>query len=338
MERYEKILGGFLGAAVGDAMGAATETRSMEQIKSYFGGYVKEFLPPPDDTFARGRKPGQITDDFSLAYYMARAIIKSNGVVNQQVAKDGLLDWAGVDEYYIPFAGPTTRAAIEEFRGNKVQSAGELVINNSKATNGSAMKIFPVGLLNAGNIQRAIEDAVEMSMPTHGNSLSVSGACAVAAAVSRAMDGDADVYNIVQSGLYGAREGERMGKERGIAVAGPSVARRLELAVEIGLKRRNIEEAMRDIGDIIGSGLHISEAVPAAFGLFVAAEGNAMECIYAGVNVGNDTDTVATIVGAIAGTLRGYKSMPKEYLDIINERNNMDLGELSHSLEKLVRQ
>ena len=33
MSKYKKILGGLLAAAVGDAKGAATETRNTDQIK-----------------------------------------------------------------------------------------------------------------------------------------------------------------------------------------------------------------------------------------------------------------------------------------------------------------
>ncbi|WP_411561589.1 ADP-ribosylglycohydrolase family protein, partial [Salmonella enterica] len=35
-----KILGCLVGAAAADAMGAATEVRTQQQIKDYFGGWV----------------------------------------------------------------------------------------------------------------------------------------------------------------------------------------------------------------------------------------------------------------------------------------------------------
>src|SRR5690606_6857942 len=152
---------------------------------------------------------------------------------------------------------------------------------NAQATNGSAMKIFPIGLINPGNPDKAIEDAVTTCLPTHSTHLSISGACAVAAAVSEAMTADADVYSVVQAGLYGAVQGERRGKEVGVTVAGPSVVRRMELAIELALKSKSMDEAMADIGDVVGSGLHVSEAVPAAFGLLIASRGHTMEGIYA---------------------------------------------------------
>jgi len=146
-----------------------------------------------------------VTDDFSLAYFLAKSIVKHNGKLDADVVKEALINWSNTDEYFIPFAGPTTRAAIERLKGIEVQKKDEIVNYNATATNGSAMKIFPVGLLNAGNIEQAIKDAALVSVPTHNNHLSISGACALAAAVSKAMDDDADVYSIVQAGLYGRR-------------------------------------------------------------------------------------------------------------------------------------
>ena len=47
----DKILGSLLGAAIADAMGAATECRSTDQIIAYFGDYVTEFKDPPPRYF-----------------------------------------------------------------------------------------------------------------------------------------------------------------------------------------------------------------------------------------------------------------------------------------------
>ena len=81
MSKYNKILGSIMGAAVGDAMGAATETRSAERIKEDFGGYVDKIITPPSDCFARGYDAGTVTDDFSLAYFSpGPPILNSSGL------------------------------------------------------------------------------------------------------------------------------------------------------------------------------------------------------------------------------------------------------------------
>ena len=49
---YDRILGGLIGAGAGDAMGAATEARTTEQILAYFGHEVTDFEKPPMDTLS----------------------------------------------------------------------------------------------------------------------------------------------------------------------------------------------------------------------------------------------------------------------------------------------
>ena len=46
----EKALGSFYGAAVGDAMGAATESFSRRRIEEVYGGRVTTFQKPAPET------------------------------------------------------------------------------------------------------------------------------------------------------------------------------------------------------------------------------------------------------------------------------------------------
>ena len=319
MEKFRKILGGLLAGAIGDAMGAPTETRSTQQIIEKFGGLVTTFLTPPDDVFAQGFPAGSVTDDFSLAYYTAQAIIDSRGIIDESTAAAALLKWA--DTPYYALAGPTTRAAVDRIRGLETPKPDfVMAVDNSKATNGSAMKIAPVGLASGGDIDKAIKDAITICRPTHNNSTSLSGACAVAAAVSAALDDEADINSIIEAGLKGAREGEK----HGVLMSTPSVYERIRLAVEIGRQYKGDDLlVMKKMSDIIGTGLAAAEAVPSAFGFLAASEGDAMKAVIMGVNAGNDTDTVATIAGAIAGTWQGYYD--EEMLRTINEVNGFDL-------------
>lgn len=334
MKAYEKILGGLLGGAVGDAMGAATEMRTTQQIADRFGGYVTTIQTPPDDTFAHDSAAGSVTDDFSLAYYTAETIAKHKGKIDSTVAKEALVEWSRHPEYF-RYAGPTTKGAVKRLLGETVEEQYPfLAYDCGKATNGSAMKISPVGLFHPGDLDSAIKDAVTICMPTHNNNLSISGACAVASAVSCAMCKDVNVYDIVEAGLYGARKGFALGSDHGIVVAGASVEKRINLAVELAL-RSSLETAIQDIADYVGNGLHISEAVPAVFGLIVAAKGNTMDSIYAGVNIGYDTDTIATMIGAIVGTMNGVNSFPSTYLSLIQSANPFDLVTLATDIERM---
>jgi len=335
MEIYDKILGGLLGGAVGDAMGAPTETRSTEQIKEKFGGYVRTFITPPDDVFARGFDAGSVTDDFSLAYCTAEAIIENNGIIDETCAKNALLNWSNTK--YIQLAGPTTIAAIDKLKGINTPSKYDfLSVDNSKGSNGSAMKIAPAGLISGGNIKKAVDNAITLCLPTHGNSTSLSGACAVAAAVAKALDENSTVDDLIEAGLYGAKYGEEYGIKIGKRLACPSVYKRIILAVEIADKfNGDMEKTMKELTDVIGSGLSCAEAVPCAFGILKAANGDPMESIFGGVNIGNDTDTVATIAGAMAGTLHGISAFPTDYLSLINNVNNYNLQYIAKEFGRL---
>lgn len=324
-----KILGSLLGAAAGDAMGAATETRTRKQIEERFGGYVTEFLTPPEDTFARGSRAGQVTDDFSVAYMTLREVLKENQL-NEDIAKRALIKWSEIPEYFDRFAGPTTRARVQEIKGLNVNQQSFVPVNdNMKATNGGAMKAAPIALLSRGDIHRAIKDVMTVSGITHNNNIALSGAAAVAAAAAAALKEGAAVYDVVRASIEGARAGDQYGREHGHTLAGASIETRIKWAVSIAINSKDLNEAMDELSDYIGSGLMAVEAVPAAIGLCVAAKGNTVDGICAAVNMGNDTDTVAAMVGGILGALNGVQSMPGEYLDIIERENHFNLKEMA---------
>ncbi len=336
MTSFDKIYGGLVGAAIGDCMGAATEMRPTSLIIQRFGGLVEDFVENPDDTFLRGKPSGYATDDFSLAYFIAKAIVEDKGIITNKTAEKALLAWSDTDWY--EYAGNTTRAAVNTIKGieNPPNRFSFLVCENSKATNGSAMKIGPVGLASKGDVDKAIMDSITINMPTHDNNISLSGGAAVAAAVAKALHDNVTLNDLVEAGLYGAKLGYEKGNQIGKILAGPSVEKRIYLAAEIGAKANgDVYKAMYEIADIIGSGLACAEAVPAAFGLMVAANGDAIKPILGGVNIGDDTDTVATIVGAMVGTLNGYKAYTQRWIDLIEKENNFNLEKLAKDIDSL---
>ena len=337
MELRDKILGSLFGAAVGDAMGAATELRTKEMIKERFGGLVRDIIAPPDDTFARGSEAGSVTDDFSLIYYTTRAILDHNGIVDEESANQALLNWSEDKKFYDKYVGPTTRAAVEKIKGIAGYNPYAFICcDNAKASNGSAMKISPAGLFHPGNPEEAVKAAITICRPTHNNNLSIEGACAVAAAVSEALKEESDLYSVVQAGLRGAELGAELCKGTCAVLAGPSVLKRMKLAIQIGMTAESLDEATTEIADVVGSGLHISEAVPAVFGIMVAAKGDLMEAIIAAVNIGSDTDTIASMTGAVLGALHGAEPIPQKYCDLIESVNGFDIVSMADEVTACV--
>ncbi len=342
---YRKILGALLGSAVGDAMGAATELRSVGQIRETFGGKVTDFNTPPDDTIAKGRKAGMVTDAFSIPYILIKNILKTGESFSTELAQQALLEWASHKEWFDPFAGMTTRKVINRLKeeqggisdwdyaghlGNKLFKGHFYALSS----NGAATKAFPMGLFDPGEPDRAIDHTIAVTMSSHDDKYSISGACAVAAAVSRAMEKGVSVYDIVQAGFYGAKIGEEKGAKIGLHYPGPSVQKRMDMAVNVAVKEGNPDIIMENLADIIGSGPAIAETVPAAFGLFIANNGQTMDSIYGGVNIGDETSAIASIAGALGGAYNGADSITSGYQEIIERQNEMDLSSMAEKICK----
>ena len=257
---------------------------------------------------------------------MCHSIIENRGVIDSETVKTAILKWSENTWYFDRFAGPTTRSAIAMYKNPDQKMAplpGAMAVDYaSKATNGAAMKIAPAGILNPGDIEKAIQEALIITQVTHDNALAISGAAAVAAAVSASLCDHATVDQLVAIGIYGACRGEELGKVYSREVGGPSVVERMKLAYTI------VNESQ-----IIGSGLHISEAVPCAFGIIALNKQDPFNAIIDAVNVGYDTDTIATIVGSMVGALidPDDERFTPLFRDV-QSANSYDLTSLAESL------
>ncbi len=340
MNLQDKILGGLLGAAVGDSMGAVTEHHTIEINKVRFGGNVTSFIDPPSYLKSKGHIPGLVTDDFSVGYYSLLKIIEHQVKMSREVAIEGLLYWNSIP-IYAQCAGPTTKVAIERFKLGIMEPVEEekkgLLCDNSKVTNGGGMKSGITGLLNPCDVDSAIDDAITMCEITHGNTIALASACAISAATAKAFCPNVSWVEVVEAGIYGAEQGllKTIGKVK--HVAGNNIAKKIALATSIGMRYQDdTERAMIEIADIIGCGLYANESIPAVFGFIAAAKGDPLKSIHLAVNAGDDTDTVACMVGYIVGALHSYKAYPQSYLDLINEANKFDLKKLAADIELLI--
>lgn len=343
---HDRILGSLATAGLGDAMGAATEQWCTEEIYAKHGGPLRILYPPPPDTFAgaAGNKIAQITDDTSQMYYMAQSYIKCDGNFTNEDWVDCLIAWA-TESPHRANMGPSTRPVVEALQSNGNPYRVGLVGTSDRpmahigATNGSAMRVAPTGLVNPGNIEAACQDALITCIPSHNTQIAISSACAIAAGVAHALTPEADVFSVAQACLTGARRGEELTREHPNArwVPGSSILRRTELAISIALKATSLEEVMKDLEDYIGNSVAAADTTPTAIGLFVYAKGDPMESIVGGTNIGNDTDTIAAISGSLAGALKGFGAVPQDLFAQFKEANlhEFDVEEIAKGITKI---
>ncbi len=328
-------------SAIADAMGSATENLTFEQIREKYPPMLRTFAKPDKSAFAYGNEIGEVTDDFSQVYYISKELVENKSKITTEIVKKAMIKWSKEPKYFDRFAGPTTRSAIEMYKNNtkepKPLEGAVTVDYASKATNGAAMKISPAGILNPGNLDAAIDDAITITQVTHDNSLAISGACAVASAISESLKDNATFKSVIDAGFYGADRGLKIAKEKSRIVAGASVIKRMELALKIASLDLPKSKRLKELSEVVGSGLHISEAVPCAFGIIAINENNPLEAVIDAVNIGYDTDTIAIIVASIVGAF--IDQQDRKFRDLYNkleEVNNFKLKELSLDLYNLI--
>lgn len=294
-----KILGGLYGQALGDAWGMPAYFDPDQTWEKF--GWIEEFLPAPDDhEVHRGLPAGRITDDSEQAFSLAREYIAAGGVTLDATVR-AIVAWydrTGGDESR--YVGPSTRRGVQALkRGEDPRIAGR-----AGDTNGAAMRISVVGLLHPGDPMGAIEDAITSCLPTHGTNVAISGGCAVASAVAYAMHPNATLDGVIAAGMMGAE----IGRQHGTHWIGASVTRKIEGAVAIARKGTDEKARLRELYDVIGTSLAITETVGAAFGVLVMANGDPKRTAILSAALSGDADTVGAIACAIAGTLRGIEA------------------------------
>lgn len=314
-----KIAGTIYGMALGDAMGMPPELWSREKVKSYFGE-IKEFLDgPKENDVACNYTKGQYTDDTAQALVIVDSLIDTNFIPNPNDIASKLLDWADKEKAFENnILGPTSKLALSSFREGKDASEA----TNSAQSNGSAMRIAPIGCLFKSDKKEELANYVyEVSKITHSSDISISGASMIAMAVSSAIENND--FDKVMEDVY---EIEKIALKLGADTINPSIAARTKVGVELAKRFENNDEMFLDsIYNIIGAGVITSESVPAALSIAYYAK-NANKCSLLCANLGGDTDTIGAMATAICGAFTGIDKINQEYIEVLDKENEVDLN------------
>jgi ADP-ribosylglycohydrolase len=315
----DRAEGALLGLAIGDALGMPTQTLSRQRILSTTGP-IQGFLPaPPEHPIARGLPAGAVTDDTEQALLLADVVIAGGGRIDPRLLAERLAAWE--DDMRArgsaDLLGPSTRSAVAAvLAGVPPEQAGR-----HGATNGAAMRIAPIGLVQpAGDLPALVDRVAEACLVSHDTSIAIAGAAAVAAAVSGALDGldhDECVALAVRAAALGAR--------RGHWTAGADVATRIEAAVSLV---RTVERgrAPAEVLAQVGTSLATQESVPAAFAMLALHPLDPWAACCEAASLGGDTDTIAAMAGAMGGARTGAAGFPAYAVGTVLEVNALDLG------------
>ena len=82
----------------------------------------------------------------------------------------------------------------------------------------------------------------------------------------------------------------------------------------------------------IPSRLHAIEELPIALGLLAATGGDCAETVLGGVNYGRDSDSIASMGGALAGALGGSDAVPREWVEEVSAASRIDVEEAGREM------
>jgi ADP-ribosyl-[dinitrogen reductase] hydrolase len=283
--KKDKFLGALFGLAVGDALGTTLEFQSPGSFK------------PVEDIIGGGPfelKPGEWTDDTSMALCLADSLIRCSGFDKIDQLKT-YCRW--YDEGYLSATGTcfdignTTADALGNFKKFGNENSGSSNPNN--AGNGSIMRLSPVVMFFASDFEKAVYYSCESSKTTHG-ALTTVDACRYFGAL---IWGALNNYNKeeILSPYYSPLTGYWQ--------KNPLCNEIAEIA-EGSYKTKNPP-------DIIGSG-YVVKSLEAALWAFYNSDNFKEGCLKA-VNLGNDADTTGAVYGQIAGAYYGFEAIPEHW-------------------------
>ena len=327
-DTYSRILGALAGVAVGDAFGMPCEMWSQNRIKKNFG-YISKLHPGhPENQISAGLQAGEITDDTIFTLIISNMLIDNSNSIDPLVFVKRIKEWIDHNEKSKNVLGPSTKRAFQEIEdGGSIEYAGRM-----GETNGAAMRILPIGIISDfNNLPGLIENVRLICLPTHNTNKAISGAAAIAAAVSYAIRCGKDIHEMIDVAVEAALEGEKQGYD----LCGPSTAKRIRYAIDIVKQVKTEQEFLTNIYDLVGTGLPTAQTVPAALAVAVYAQCDPNKCAVLSANLGGDTDTLGAISCGIAGAYSGVDKFDHSVLNQVKKVNDLDLESIALRLYEL---
>jgi len=262
-------------------------------------------FPPVTDLVGGGNfnlKPGQWTDDTSMALCLAESLVEKNGFdAHDQMNR--YLNW--YETGYLSSTGTcfdignATRQALEKFKATGKPMSGSS--HPSCAGNGSLMRLAPVPMFYAPSKAKARLYAGKSSRTTHGAKECVEACTLFAEMLISALAGMDKETILFESSVAGI------------------VSEKI-LAVARGEYKDKTAQHIRGNG-------YVADALEAALWCFWTTD-TFSEAVLEAANLGDDADTTAAICGQVAGAYYGQSGIPIPWLEKLHLREKIiDLAE-----------
>ena len=284
---FDKVYGALSGLAIGDSFGDAS--RKQENRANY--AITTDF----------NKGASWSTDDTEFALLTAKTLIRCGGkLTTEECVRSWMEDVVTQDEYKRGGASEI-EAANNLRKGLLPPLSGKF--NAFHMSDGSSMRIGPIGIICAGDPEKAKEYARIESEVSHYRD-GVWGAQAVAAAVAVAMV-DGSIDEIIDAAMSAIPEESWLYYNMTQAFA------------MLEKSGGNILDIWMDLHDFLwtSSWATTAEAIPSAFACLKAKNDDFRTGITLAGTFGREAETIGAVAGVILGAKYGAKGIPERWIE-----------------------
>jgi ADP-ribosyl-[dinitrogen reductase] hydrolase len=295
-------IGALVGQAVGDALGAPYEFGPAWRYSNDFPSPVLGGAGEMTGGGSFGWKPAEFTDDTQMALCIAESLIANDLTYNPNDIFERFVHWSKTARD----VGTTTAATL--YSGHNFKDAAALAHakRGYSAGNGSVMRVSPVGIWGSRKSrQETFDTAFEQARLTH---FDPKGAvCAGIAAV------------MIRSAITGTA----VSVDGMIEEAIDAVPIEYAIFAEQVLCTYSPDSSISEFGKVSNGTAWVCLA-QAVWCLKEAEkhedrpDGRFSYTVTRAIDLGGDTDTVACVAGALAGSLYGVQAIPSRWTTYLN--------------------
>ena len=283
----DRAQGALIGLAIGDSFGDAS--RKPDNQLAY--GITTDFQ----------KGASWSTDDTEFALLTAQTLIQCGGELTDERVTEAWLSHVATQDEFKRGGASECEAARNLRRGLRPPLSGRY--NSYAHSDGAAMRVAPIGILCAGDVDRAIALAQIDSQISHDRD-GVWGAQAVAAAVAAAM-ADGTFSEIWEAALRPVPKDSWLFYAMNQAFA------------IVDRAKGSFLDAWMPLHDELWTSYKaaVPEAVAQAFGVLRLCHGDFRAGVTCAGNFGRDADTIGAIAGAVLGAKFGLKAIPSRWVE-----------------------
>lgn len=304
----ERVEGMLLGVAIGDALGATSESYLPRERRFIFGE-IRDYLLTRD-----GERIGLPTDDTQLTFWTLEQLIRDRGFNPRNMADQF------VGRGKITGIGTTVAESLQRYRSGKAWHESGM----ESAGNGALMRISPMIIphLRKGGTDVWVDTALS-AIITHNDRASTSACLAMVGMLRELLEmtepPESEWWCAKYVELARDLEGKssyRPSGERFADYRGP-VWRYAERCVHWA-ESQFISTV--DACNSWSSSAYLMETIPSVLLILTRYGHDPEEALVRAVNDTWDNDTIASVTGAMLGALHGRKGFPARWIDRLSGR------------------